>query len=337
MGARHGVEKLLAIDVNSGQELWSLNVGDMFEISRGNGPRSTPTVVVDRVYALGALGNLVCANAQTGELLWSVEMTELGGSPPNWGYCESVLVDQGKVICTPGGSKGTVAALDAATGKTIWQSREFTDPAQYSSPIVLESNGTRQYAQLTQNAVVGVDSANGELLWKSDWPGRTAVVTTPVYKNGHIFVTSGYGVGCKLVRLGPNHSAEDVYFNQLMKNHHGGVILLDDYVFGYSDNRGWTAMDFLTGEVVWSEEERLGKGALTYADGHFYLLGGREGTVVLIAADRQGWKEWGRFRLSPDSRLRQPRWLFWTHPVVANGRLYLRNQELLFSFDVQAN
>ena len=337
MGARQGVEQLLAVDVETGKELWSLEVGEMFENARGNGPRSTPTVTGNRVYALGARGHLVCAQIQTGELQWRVTMAELGGSPPHWGYCESVLVDQGKVICTPGGSKGAIAALDAATGKTIWQSREFTDPAQYSSPIVLEWNDTRQYAQLTREALVGVDSANGKVLWKSEWPGRTAVVTTPVYQNGHILVSSGYGVGCKLVRLGPNHSVEDVYFNQLMKNHHGGVILLDDYVFGYSDNRGWTALDFLTGEVLWSEEERLGKGSLTYADGHFYLLSEQDATVVLIEAGTQAWKERGRFQLSPDSQLRQPRWLIWTHPVVANGRLYLRNQELLFSYDIQAN
>ncbi len=337
MGARQGVEQLLAVDVETGQELWSLDVGEMFENARGNGPRSTPTVSGNRVYALGAGGHLVCAQIHTGELLWRVTMAELGGSPPKWGYCESVLVDQGKVICTPGGSKGAIAALDAATGKTIWQSLEFTDPAAYSSPIVFEWNDTRQYAQLTREALVGVDSANGRVLWKSEWPGRTAVVTTPVYQNGHILVSSGYGVGCKLVHLGPNHSAEDVYFNQLMKNHHGGVILLDDYVFGYSDNRGWTALDFLTGEVLWSEEERLGKGSLTYADGRFYLLSEQEGTVVLIEAATEAWKERGRFQLSPDSQLRQPRWLIWTHPVVANGRLYLRNQELLFSYDIQAN
>ena len=129
----------------------------------------------------------------------------------------------------------------------------------------------------------------------------------------------------------------EVYFNKVMKNQHGGVILLDDHLYGYSDNRGWTCQDFKTGEAVWSEEEKLGKGSIAYADRRFYLLSQDEGTVVLIEASPKGWTEHGRFTLPRDSKIRQPKWLIWTHPVISGGRLYLRNQNLLFSYDVEAD
>jgi outer membrane protein assembly factor BamB len=337
MGSRNRVEQLLAIDVAEGKELWSLDVGEEFEIDRGNGPRSTPTVAGGRVYALGAKGNLVCADASNGRLIWNVEMSDLGGTPARWGYCESVLVDGGHVICTPGGPKGAVAALDAETGEVVWQSREFTDPAQYASPIVIDWAGIRQYVQLTMESLVGIQASDGKLLWKSDWPGKTAVIPTPVYRDGHVYITSGYGVGSKLVRLGPDQSVSDVYFNKVMKNRHGGVILLGDHLYGYSDNRGWMAQDFKTGEAVWSEEEKLGKGSIAYADGRFYLLEKDEGTVVLIDASPEGWMEHGRFQLPYDSKIRKPKWLIWTHPVISGGRLYLRNQDLLFSYDIKAD
>jgi outer membrane protein assembly factor BamB len=336
MGARGGAEQLLAIDVVEGKERWSLDVGDIFEIARGNGPRSTPTVVDGRVYALGAKGNLVCVDAAAGRLIWKTSMSDLGGTPPEWGYCESVLVDAGRVICTPGGPKGALAALDAATGKLVWQTREFTDPAQYASPIIFTWAGVRQYVQLTMKSLVGVQASDGKVLWKSDWRGQTAVVPTPIYRDGHVYITSGYGVGSKLVRLGPDHSVSDVYVNKVMKNQHGGVILIGDHLYGYSDGAGWTCQDFKTGEVVWSEKEKLGKGAIAYADERFYCLSEDKGIVALIEASAKGWKEHGRFQLPYDSTLRQPKWLVWTHPVISGGRLYLRNQELLFSYDVKA-
>ncbi len=337
MGARGGVEQLLAIDKADGKEIWSLDVGEVFEIARGNGPRSTPTVANGRVYALGAKGNLVCANARNGELIWKVSMSDLGGSPPKWGYSESVLVDGQKVICTPGGPQGTVVALEAATGTVIWQTKEFQDPAQYASPFAFSWKGIRQYVQLTMESLVGIRTDDGSVLWKSDWPGRTAVITTPIYRDGHLYITSGYGVGCKQVRLGDNNQVSDVYANKVMKNRHGGVILLGDYLYGYSDDRGWTCQNFETGEEVWREEEKLEKGAIAYADGRLYCLGREEGTVALIDASPKGWKEFGRFQLPADSELRQPRWLIWTHPVITGGRLYLRNQDLLFCYDVKSS
>ena len=334
MGAR-SQEELIAIDIKDGKEKWKATIGPVFGNRWGDGPRGTPTVDGDHVYALGGQGNLICAQAKTGKVLWTVSMKDLGGSTPGWGYCESVLVDGDHVICTPGGKKGAIAALDKKTGKLVWQSKEFTDGAQYASIIVAEHNGARQYIQLTMNSVVGIDSKDGKLLWKSNWPGKTAVIPTPIFHDGHVFVSSGYGVGCKLIKIGEGNKVSDVYVNKNMTNHHGGVILVGDHLYGFSDGKGWVCQDFKTGEMVWNQKGAINKGAIGYADGMLYLLDEATGNVALIQATPKGYNEVSRFTLKPQTTKRSPSGRIWTHPVITDGRLYLRDQELLFCFDVK--
>ncbi len=270
-----------------------------------------------------------------GSILWQAALTEFGGKVPNWGYTESVLVDEDKVVCTPGGEGGTMLALDKMTGKPIWQSKDVTDPAHYSSIIVAVDHGKRQYIQLLEKQLIGIEAATGNLLWSTPWVGKTAVIPTPIYHDGCVFITSGYGAGCELVKLTGTAEPEVVYDNKTMKNHHGGVVLVGDYLYGYSDNVGWLCMNFKTGEKVWSDKESLGKGGITCCDGMLYLLSEDDGEVVLIDASPKGWEEHGRFKLEPKTTLRKPAGRIWTHPVVAGGRLYLRDQELLFCFDVK--
>ncbi len=335
MGAFDNKEYLLAFDAKNGKALWKTEVGKLLKNSWGDGPRSCPTVANGLVYALGGSGNLLCVEPKKGTKAWSVNLiSDLGGKVPGWGYAESVLVDEGRVICTPGGKGGAIAALDAKTGKKLWSSTQFTDGAQYSSPIMIEHGGNRQYVQLVMRNLVGVKAETGALLWKSAWPGRTAVVPTPIHHNGHVFITSGYGVGCKLVKIGSD-GTKDVYDNKNMKNHHGGVIKLGDYLYGYSDGYGWVCQDFKNGEIKWNEKKGLGKGAISYADGRFYLQSEKDGSIALIDATPTGWKEHGRFLLTPQSKQRSSRGKIWTHPVISNGRLYLRDQELLFCFDIK--
>ena len=260
-------------------------------------------------------------------------MQELGGTVPGWGYTESPLVEGNSLYCTPGGEKGTLASLDKMTGKVNWQSKDFTVKAHYSSIIAADHNGTRQLIQLTERNLVGVDSKNGNVLWKADWNGRTAVIPTPIFHNGYVYATSGYGTGCKLVKIGPGNKVEEIYDNKVMKNHHGGVALVDGHVYGYSDGVGWTCQNFLSGEEVWASE-KLGKGAMSVADGMLYCLEEDTGTVVLAEASPKGWNEQGRFKLAPQTQQRSNRGKIWTHPVIADGKLYLRDQELLFCFDV---
>jgi outer membrane protein assembly factor BamB len=334
MGARDVVEYVIAVDVTTGKEKWAAETGALLNNNWGNGPRSTPTVDGDKVYAMSGKGTLVCLNAADGKEVWRVTMDSLGGKVPGWGYTESPLVDGNMVVCTPGGGQGTVAAFDKNTGKKVWQSAEWTDPAQYSSIISADHNGARQLIQLTMQSIAAVNAADGKVLWTSPFPGKTAVIPTPIFNNGDVFVAAGYGVGCKMIHIGDGNAVTDVYSSTNMVNHHGGVVLHDGHLFGYSDGKGWTCMDFKTGEIKWSEKKALKKGAIHCADGMLYLLEEDSGTVVLIDASAEGWKEHGRFALTPQTTQRSKSGKIWTHPVVNGGKLYLRDQELLFCFDV---
>ncbi len=341
MGARGETEFLIALDANTGKQLWCTEIGALLTNNWGDGPRGTPTVDADRVYALGGQGTLVCCDVAGGKLLWKKTMKELGGKVPQWGYTESPLVDGKLVVCTPGGAQGAMAALDKMTGAVVWQSKEFTDLAQYSSIIVVNHNGARQYIQLTMQSVAGVAAADGKLLWRSDWVGKIAVIPTPIFHDGCVYVTSGYKAGCKLVKIGEGNQVSDVYSSPLMENHHGGVVLVGDYLYGHSLSAGWVCQNFKTGEQVWADKKVLGKGAIgCCTEGLLYCLSESNGkdpaAVVLIEASPKGWKEHGRFTLDPQTTQRSSKGRIWTHPVVANGKLYLRDQELIFCFDVKA-
>lgn len=339
MGANdNGEEELIALDAVTGAEKWRTTVGGRLSNGWGDGPRATPTVDGDRVYAMGGRGDLLCASAKDGKKLWSVSMTsDLGGKVPGWGYTESVLVDGGNVICTPGSaSAGTLAALNKMTGAKVWQSSEWLEGAQYSSAVAANFNDTHQIVQRTMNTTAGVDAKDGKVLWKQAFPqGKTAVIPTPIVKGNSVYVVAGYGAGCMKIDIGPKNAVTVAYENTDMTNHHGGVILVGDHLYGFSDKGGWTCQEFATGKVVWAERGKLGKGAIHCADGMLYLLDERKADVVLIEASPNGWKEHGRFTLSPLSTQRNPKGGIWPHPVVSNGRLYLRDQENVFCFDVK--
>jgi outer membrane protein assembly factor BamB len=334
LGARDGVCKLISLDVNTGRELWAISIGPEFQNDWGDGPRSTPTVDEGRVYALSAAGSLVCLRARDGREIWRVTMESLGGRVPNWGYTESVLIDGNKLLCTPGGRKGAIAALDKRTGEVIWQSEELEDFAHYSSIVRGEFHGQPQYVQLLEKRLVGLATEDGGLLWEVAWPGNVAVIPTPIVHDNHVFATSGYGAGCMLVSISPQNEATKVYENKLMKNQHGGVIRVGDFAYGFSDDVGWLCLDFRTGERHWRERDALGKGAIGYADGKFYCIDQSEGQVVLIDASPEGWTERGRFTLSPQSEIRAPRGGIWVHPVIVGGKLLLRDQEFVYCYDV---
>lgn len=335
MGTRDGQEVLLCLDAAKGTELWNAPLGKILENGWGGGPRSTPTVDGAFVYALSGPGTLACVQAADGKVVWQRTMKELGGKTPSWGYTESVLVDGNQVVCTPGGDQGAIAALDKKTGATLWQTKDFTDGAQYPSIVKATINGEPQYIQLTMQTLVGVSPKDGKVLWRTPFPGKTAVIPTPIVKGNEVFITAGYGVGCQLVRIEPGNKPTVVYENKLMKNHHGGVILVGDHLYGHSDGVGWLCMDWKTGNEVWSDKKSLGKGAIGCADGMFYLVEESSGNVVLIEASPKGWSEKGRFKLDPQSTIRNPQGRIWTHPVIANGKLYLRDQDLIHCYAVK--
>lgn len=342
LGANDRNEFVFALNVKDGTRLWSTEVAPALRQDKGDGPRGNPTVDGDLLYALGGQGDLVCVETATGKKRWQKSLKkDLGGEMMSgWGYAESPLVDGDKVLCTPGGKQGTLAALDKKTGKVLWRSKGLTDKAAYSSIVVGQVGGVRQYVQLTKDGVVGVAADDGRLLWRYPEPGyRTAVIPTPIFHDGYVFATAGYGAGCDLIHLVPSGGgakAEKVYANKNLVNHHGGVVLVGEHLYGYSDGRGWVCLDFQTGKVVWDDKKDLGKGSLTCADGQLYCYAEDSGTLALVEASPAGWKENGRFPIPEKSTIRKRGGTkFWTHPVVANGRLYLRDQDLLFCFDVK--
>ncbi|MDB6154967.1 MAG: bamB 1 [Chthoniobacteraceae bacterium] len=335
MGTRDGSEVLIALDAATGTELWAAKIGSVLNNGWGDGPRGTPTVDGSMVYTMGGQGSLICAQVADGKVIWTRTMKELGGQTPGWGYTESVVVDGNQVICTPGGKEGAVAALDKTTGATLWQSKEITDGAQYSSVVPATINGEKQYVQLTAQNYFGIAPKDGSLKWKMPFPGKTAVIPTPVVKDNFVFVTAGYGVGSQMSEIGKDNQPTLKYENMTMKHHHGGVVRVGENLFGYSDGIGWLCQNFASGEQVWAERSKLGKGAVTSADGMLYCLDEGSGTVVLAEASSKGWAEHGRFKLDPQSSIRNPQGRIWTHPVIANGKLYLRDQDLIFCFDIK--
>ncbi len=347
MGGDGKQDSVIALDAGNGKKVvWSRPIGPFVKNGYGSGPRGTPTVDGEFLYALGAAGELHCLRVADGGKVWSVDLVkDLGGEKPGWNYSESPLVDGDQVICTPGGSKGTLAALDKKTGAVRWRSTDLTDGAMYSSAVVTEIGGNRHYVQMTRGGAVGVAAKDGKLLWKQAVAvNGTAMVPTPIVNESFVYVTSDYGAGCALLKLsgdGGPVKAEVVYKNKNMENHHGGVVLVDGFIYGCSGNVNgrqgkWVCQDFNTGDVVW-DNMPFQSGSVTYADGRLYCYGQTNGAVALMEVSKAGWKEHGRFAIPRTSRQREPRGGIWTHPVVADGKLYLRDQELLFCYDVKAN
>ena len=327
-------EFVVAIDAETGEKLWQGKVGAFLTDGRGGGPRSTPTVSGDRLVAIGGKGDVVCLSIADGTENWRSSLTELGGEVPHWGYCESALIDGDKVLVTPGGAEGTVACFNLQTGEKLWQSADMTVNAHYSSVIAVDHFGKRQYIQITESKVFGLDES-GKLLWQNDFPGRTAVIPTPIYRDGFVYVTAGYGTGCMLLNITANNDVEKIYENKVMKNHHGGVLLLGDFVYGHSDSNGIVCQDFMSGEQIWCDDKKdKSKGAVAYADGMLYCLEENSGDCFLVKASPAGYEEVGRFKLDPQTKQRAERGKVWTHPVICNGRLYLRDQEIICCYKI---
>lgn len=333
MGNRSRKEYAMAFDEENGQLLWMAETGAVRSGGGGYpGPRCTPTVDGDFVYALGLNGDLICVHALNGKEVWRKDIQKtFRGSPGHWGYSESPLVDGDKVICTPGGGNATIVALNKQTGETIWECKvPEGDGAAYASAIVAEVDGQKQYVQFLSRGVVGVSAADGKFLWRYDRPANgTANCSTAIFSDNQVFAASNYGVGGGLARLtrdGDTVKAEQVYFTRQMKNHHGGYVLLNGYIYGANDEE-LVCLEFATGKVKW--EERAGKGSIAAAEGMLYYRD-QDGPIMLIEASPNGYVEKSRF--SQPDRSDSPAW---PHPVIANGKLYIRDQDILLCYDVK--
>jgi len=325
-------EVVWALDEKTGAEAWSVKIAKANRhVGYSEGPRCTPTVDGERLYVLGLGADLVCLQTKNGEEVWRKNLRkDFDGQVGGWGYSESPLVDGDKLLCTPGGKKATLVALNKNTGELIWKGVvPQGDQAHYSSIIAAEVEGQREYIQFLGGGVVGL-SGDGKFLWRYDHPHNgTANCSTPLYRDGLVFAASAYSTGgglAKLTRDGSRVKAEEVYFTKNMQNHHGGMVLLGDYLYGSNEGR-LTCLEFKTGKVQWAEG-KAGKGSIAYADGCLYYRN-EGGPMILVEANPRKYVEHGRFT---PPRTRQPAW---PHPVIANGKLLVRDQEHLYCYDVK--
>lgn len=349
--SNRGVDEIVwALSEADGKEVWVARLGPAYE-QRGwpqgkEGPGCTPTVDGDRLYAIGLSGDLVCLQVAGGKILWRRNFTsDFGGRIPTWSYRESPLIDGDKLICTPGGEHATLVALNKMTGETIWKSEAAGSPkAAYCSAIAIDFQGQRQYVQFTARSLIGVAAADGKFLWEYKRPanGSGINISTPIYHDGMIFAASAYGAGGGLVKLSKeadgHYIADEVYYTKKMQNHHGGMIIVGDALYGANGGNGGgnlVCLDFKTGKVLWDErddkENNVPKGSLAMADGRLYYRT-EDGTLLLIEPSPQKYIERGRFE-QPD-RSDKPAW---SHPVIANGKLYVRDQDELFCYNIKAS
>jgi outer membrane protein assembly factor BamB len=325
---------VVALERDGGKIAWTGEVG-----RSGGNLGCTPTVDGDRVYALGQEGDLVCLEVKDGTRVWHRNLLkEFGGSYGGWHYCESPLVDGDRVIVTPGGKDATLVALDKKTGETVWKCAVPTQhkEAGYSSVVVATVGGVKQYVQLFNGGVVGV-STDGKVLWTYEKLGpNTANIPTPVVLKDEVLAVAGYGKGGALLKLkadGKDVSAEEVYFKRELTNKHGGVVVVGDYVYGDTDDQGQPyCIEVKSGKVKWKRERRDGKGtgsaSVTSADGRLYFHY-ENGVAALVEASPEGYKEVGSFAVPKTDGAA------WAHPVVAGGRLYLREGDRLYCYDVR--
>jgi outer membrane protein assembly factor BamB len=360
-GGRKNSEYVIALDLKSAssqspKEIWTAKIGPLFTWKGNNwnmGPNATPTVDGELLYALGGFGDLVCLETATGKDRWRKnlprdlggEVNPIGGgaeqpTPLGWGYAWAPLVDGDQLICMPGGRQGLLASFDKKTGKLLWQSKEVTEQASYSSPMLAEIGGVKQIIQVTNGGIVGVAARDGKLLWSyhRDPAYDDVVIATPIVHDGFIFATVGFQQGCDLIKVSGENGKFQIdkqFSNRSIQNRNGGVVRVGDHLYCHSENKGWVCVEFKTGKLAWSERDKLARGSLMYADGNLYCVAEKGGVVALVEATPKAWTEKSRFKLPQESRQRRPSGGLWTNPVIANGRLYIRDQDLLFCFDLK--
>lgn len=331
--------------VADGKVAWTTrvgNVGNPKQKPAYPAARSTPTVDGDLLYAIGSDGDLACLETAGGKVRWQKNLrTDFGGKPGIWAYSESPLVDAGRLICTPGGSDATLVALDKKSGDVVWKSVvPGGDEAGYASVVAVDAaGGGRQYVQFLQKGVVGVDAATGKFLWRFDKTAQNspANIPTPVVKAGAaagellVYTGTGLGGGGLARAKGGETAAESVYFDRKLPTAIGGSVLVGDHLYGTS-SAGLICVEFATGKVKW-QDRSIGAAAVCYAEGRLYLHG-ENGEAALVDAAPDAYHERGRF--APPNQPDRGQSKAWAYPVVANGRLYVRDAGAVWCYDVKA-
>jgi len=348
LGTKGKDEYMICLDEKNGERVWDVKIGQ--KTGGYAAPKSTPTIDDGFAYTVSSDGNLVCVDTGKGTINWQKSFRkDFGGNPGGWAYTESPLIDGDLLIGTPGGKSAALVALKKKTGDVVWKAAitgltrkpsnkekkggggpDYSQ-AGYSSVVVATIGGVKQYVQFLSGGVVGIRAKDGKLLWHYEEPANeTANISSPIVRGDLVFAASAYGTGAglaKIVKTGDEFKAEPQYFLNKFQNHHGGVILVKDHLFG-TNNGSLLCVEFKTGKIAW-QDQCVGKGSLTYADGQLYVRG-EKGGVALVEANPAKYVENGKFD-QPDRSGQAA----WTHPVVANGKLYLRDWDILLCYDVK--
>jgi outer membrane protein assembly factor BamB len=333
---------LFALSVN-GKILWQTVIGRSWT---GSNPesRATPTVEGNKVYTCSGYGDLACIDATTGKIIWYYKASELNkGTYGTWGIAESLLIDGDKIFFSPGGPETMTIALNKATGDVIWKSERLNDKPGYVSPILINYAGKKMIVNVSLGHVFGVNASNGEILWKvshkqsSDPDLRRFDLikcTTPLYKDGMVYVTGGYDTGGMMIKIGADGKSANVsWTDSILDNHHGGVVLVKGYIYGSNwlnnSNGNWCCIDWNTGKAMYQEHWKC-KGSIIAADGMLYVYDERSGYVGLVKPNPQ------KFDLVSSFQVKLGSGPYWAHPVIHNGFLYLRHGKALMVYDIKA-
>lgn len=361
MGSSDQLEQVICLSAKTGKELWRTPLGEKFKNQWGDGPRGTPTVDRDNVDVLGAQGVLACLKTSDGSIKWKTDLRKehsgklMRGNilDLDWGYAESPLVHGNQVVVSPGGEKGTVAAFETKTGKMIWRTKAIRDSSSYASAILTEIHGIEQYVVLTggqeydvgalmksQPRAIAISPKDGAILWQHKIQYITAgVINTPVVSGDIVYTSCGYGAGCTILRIKKTSSgfeATDISSSEArktMKTYHGGMIASEKGVIGFSDGRGWVHQELPSGKTLWEEKGRIGEGSILRLPDRLLIVT-MDGQIVLAESGEKNWSIKGKFRLPGVSEIRKKNDYIkvCTHPVIANGQLYIRDQEILYCF-----
>lgn len=333
MGTDGEQESIFALNLDDGGEIWRTPIDHKLHDGMGNGPRSTPAVDDNRVYSIGSGGVLACLNTADGELIWKKDLLpEFGGSMIPWGICESALIDGDRVLCTPGGPKAGIVALDKRDGKVIWTSNiPQGNHAAYSSIVPADFGGVRQYVQFLRHGTVGVRASDGLPLWSNNRSAnRSANCTSPLVIDDMVFSASGYNTGGAMLKLVSDAkvqktTAELGYFNEKVQVHHGGMVCSEGHVYAAIDSGPLVCLELKTNKIKWLKRS-AGKGSVTAVDGKL-IVRSEGGPLAYVKMNPANYEELGRFEQKEPSG-RQT----WAYPVVAQGKLFLRDQDKLFCY-----
>jgi len=328
-GMIDGKGYLVAFDLY-GKQRWRVTYGPEWDGGH-EGARTTPTVISDKIYLMSGEGNVVCLNSKDGRILWNVDLIEsFGARNLHWGMTESLLVDGNRVFCTPGGTKAMMVILDRHNGQTIKTIKGNGEKSSYSSPTLIKHNGKRFILTMTGKSVVGLDAEKGDYLWRHEHITRYDInPNTPLYNDGFVYIVSGYGTGGQLLKLASDgKSIKKIWSNEIPDSQMGSVVIADGYIYGSGhQKRGWHCVNLKTGKTEYTVKALGNKGNIIYAEGLLYCYG-ENGDFALVRPNPKKFDVISSFEIDEGSGPH------WAHPVISNGRLFIRHGEVLQVYDI---